>query len=916
MAFGLLAILIGGCGEQPAEEQPPPEVDVPAIEVVSGRYQVGRPGDVLAPIRVRVLDAEGQPMAGATVSFRVRAEPPERFGMTGGEAGLSVESAVTGADGAAATVPTLGARTGRVVVESQLVGDRAWPVLVPLWVYPPTVGSRRPLCVLSFNDFHAHLEPWGPQWDPQGGLARLASAILEIRAANAAAAIPTVVLNEGDDFENTLFQDEPGSFEALLLTWDRIGVDVYQVGNHDFHFGLPFLADKILFVRDQFADHGKGHPLRITWGNVDPSTLLPHVSDYADLFETAFEDPNDERLFQQTTVLDASGVRVGVIGVVTDAGVYTQVVGDPQFFRVLNAQSPDVQGMTFYNPDPRDSTYIGAAIDDLDSQDIDVIIVASHAGLGLGDRVNIPPGKDEHIAREGIGPVSGRAVDVILSGHSHVRLNHALFLDNPAGGRTGVLQGLEGGAFVARADLMVDTAGDTVQWVDSGLVQIDSSLPEDPPTAAVVETLRTGVDLRFPSRRASLGWSDTFLGSAERTRCAMGKLINAAFLHTVTPLQGAGQVFIPMVVPSTYRTHIHPGPIDLELAYQVLSMHKMDAVGSNDDTLAYVTFRPGRYDLSFFWLPQTVKEDLTVAEYAVELVHSLQDVLGDIMPSASGELSLDVVQLGRVSYLLDSTAPAFSRVVPGTVLVDGAPPDAEVEYRLVGAHSIITTLARTLEGFIIAEDAVTGEDVDSVVVRDPDTGEPFTDTGIPLYESLTGFLSDTVGPEAALPEELTIVTGDSFRTIQPDLTVNPPDISFRPRYPLPGDSVTVTVVVRNLGETPVESALVGLYWETTPWDRVDDPDDFSGLEGLPAGHLGSLELIDEQQLGVGAYPATVQVRFQWTVPEDLVPGYYSVGVRIANVECGELDPNTGAPFAEHTTANNAGRQRARLLRVW
>ncbi len=440
-------------------------------------------------------------------------------------------------------------------------------------VVPGEPGERaaeRPLCLLSFNDFHMHFEPWGPTWAPLGGLARLAAVLVAIREANREAGIPTVVFNQGDDFENTLFHDEPGAFESLMTTWDRIGVDFWQVGNHDFHFGVPFLADRILSVGDEFAAHEKGHPMVITWGNADPATLYSHVEAYADLFESDFDDPDDNRLFQQTAVLEVGGVRVGVIGVVTDAAVYTQVPGDPFFLQVLGASSPDAQGLTFLDPDPRESGYIAGAIDDLDGRGADVIVVNSHAGLGFGDRVNIPPGKDEHIARHGAGPLSGRAVDVILSGHSHVRTNHAIFVENSAGRHTGIVQALEGGVFVARVDLMVDTGSNRVQWVDSGLIQVDETSREDPECAEMVRTLASKVNARLPSRKEALAHSETFLGSRERTVSGMGRLINAALLHSLEPLQAQGDRFITLVVPSTYRTDIHPGPVDADLAYFVV----------------------------------------------------------------------------------------------------------------------------------------------------------------------------------------------------------------------------------------------------------------------------------------------------------------------------------------------------------
>jgi len=904
----LTMVLAVACGEGGSGPGVPADA---MLSIVSGNHQVGRAGEALEPLTVLATDGSGAPLAGLEVEFEGVALP-ERGLQVGCASGRLRATGRTDGQGLAATAWTLGPCAGAKQVEARLIGGRARPVRFHLIAYPTDPGSRKPLCVLSFNDFHMHFEPWGTAEHPLGGLSRLAALLLDLRAANAAAGVATVILNAGDDFENTLFQEEPGAFEALLQTWDRVGVDFWQVGNHEYHFGIPFFTDRILSVRDSFADHGKGHPLVITFGNVDPSALFDHVASYAAVFETGFDDPLDRVLFQQTAMIEAGGIRVGVLGAVTDAAVYTQVPGDPMFLKVVGAASPDAQGLAFLDPDPREDPYIGQAIDDLHARGADIIVANSHAGLGFRDRVNIPPGKDEHIARHGLGPTSGRAVDLIVSGHSHLRLNHAIFLDNAAGGQTGIVQGEEGGKFVTRSDLMVDTETNTVKWVESILVQVDGSAGEDPETETLVRELTQSLDQRLPTRKTELARAETYLSSRERTVCGMGRLINSSFLSSMGEVD---EELISFVIPSTYRTDIHPGGVDLDLAYQVLSMHKMDAEGINEDTIVSFAFSPGRYNISLMGLENTLKSDVTGLEYFVEAVHSLQDVLTDILPSAAGELSLEVVQFGRLSYVLDATAPAFSRVVPGSVLVDGVPPDADTVYRVAGAHSIVTTIARVMDSFISARDPVTDEVVEAVVIPDPETGEPFTDTGIKLYQSLEQYLADEVGAGAFIPGELTAVTGEVMRTVQPELTVNPVDIVHEPAGVGPGQGVTTTVRVRNIGETAVESATAALYLETTPWDRTDDPDGFEQLQGLPAGYTGSRQELGRDTTAVGAYPAVAEVSFEWTVPAGLPAGVYPIEVRISNVVGQGVDPNTSRAYSEFSSDNNRGRQRSRLLPV-
>ena len=160
-------------------------------------------------------------------------------------------------------------------------------------------------------------------------------------------------------------------------------------------FGVKFLGDIALGASETFTDGAKGHPMELTFGNVDPSTLIPEMQPYAGLFETDFSDREGLKLFQQTAVLDLGGMRIGVIGVVTSVAIYSQVPGNAGFMALIGAGNPYSQNMTFFKPDPRKNPhYINKAIDSLASQDVDVILVNSHTGLGFGDR-------REHPARKG-----------------------------------------------------------------------------------------------------------------------------------------------------------------------------------------------------------------------------------------------------------------------------------------------------------------------------------------------------------------------------------------------------------------------------------------------------------------------------------------------------------------------------------
>jgi hypothetical protein len=99
MLLVLGGLVAAGCSEDNGEEMTPPPDSV-LVEKVGGDDQVGETGRELPdPIVVRVLDAEGLGVEGATVAFAV----------TGGGGTLSASSLVTDSEGIASVLWTLGA---------------------------------------------------------------------------------------------------------------------------------------------------------------------------------------------------------------------------------------------------------------------------------------------------------------------------------------------------------------------------------------------------------------------------------------------------------------------------------------------------------------------------------------------------------------------------------------------------------------------------------------------------------------------------------------------------------------------------------------------------------------------------------------------------------------------------------------
>ncbi len=907
-SFLVLALLcFAGCGcgddddDNNAGDDDDTDDDANDIQVFliieDGNLQSGYVAEVLRKeLVVKAVNESGAPISGLTIIFkRLRGE-----GEGKGLVSFAPEEFITGDDGRAACEVQLGNTPGQLRIKVSLEGGGARPVIFHASIYPKPTETKKPICFLSINDFHTHPAPWGHPDDPQGGLARLAYLFKTIRENNDAVGIETVIIDAGDDFENTLFNDVPGFLEWLIASWDGMGVDLWQVGNHDFHFGIPFLTEKVLAAHENFSDGLKGRPMQVTFGNVDPSTIREDLVEYADYFETNFTDDAGEKLFQQSTILDAGPIRVGILGAVTDTGVYTQVPGDPAFLRAMGASNPFKENMTFFDPDPRKSGYIAKGIDSLIAEGADVVVVASHTGLGLGDRVNIPVGKDYLIAAYGQGLVTSHPVDLIISAHSHAQLNRPIMIQNPAGGITPIVQAKEGGLFAARVDAVVDIDRGGMDFIDSRLIQINSDLREDAEVAAEFAEWKLAANQQYGDWfEWELVESDVWLSHRAQTISGLGMLINDSFEWKLE--QEAMPVDASVAVPSLYRADIWPGTTTGDAAYDVLPLHKMDEDGHNPDSICILTFRPGILNASVLGVPGTWHWNTTAVEYVMEIVHVLPG-MAQLVPAFSHQLKIDVTQISGVSYDVDVTAPIFSRVVSGSVSVNGEAIDPERTYRIAMVHSLATTLAATMNTLILATDE-DGE-VAKILIDDPDTGESFTDTEIPIWQAFQEYLAAL--PGGIIEPENVTVDGRNMRTVQPDLAVNSTELNVS--NTIRGKRATISLRVRNNGFQIVKRATVRAFIDMTPWDLTDQDDGRSEYEGLSDGYLGSLKEIGHKQIHIGPHPHYLDMEFFWNVPADIPRGLYTAHIHVEDIRVDRLDPNTRAPYTDPFMDNNSGEQ--------
>jgi 5'-nucleotidase len=368
----------------------------------------------------------------------------------------------------------------------------------------PEAPAERPgvvkLRLLGVNDFHGHLEPPRPGI---GGAAWLAAHLDR-------ASVPdrTIRVHAGDmvgasPLLSSWFKDEP-TIEAV----NRMGFDVGTVGNHEFDEG----GDELLRL------------LRLA--------RFPYVA-----ANTRLSD-GGELLLPPYEIVERAGVRVGFIGVTT-----------PSTRRFLLAR----HAARFRFTDISDA--VNAWVPELRRRGVEAIVVLAHAG---------GPTQDESDAPEFVGEIvdetreMSSAVDVVIAGHSHSRLD--LRVPNPDGsGDKLVIEALSYGVAYDLVDLSIDPrTGDVVS--KTGRVagtEHDAGGP-DRDLAALVESYRTEL---APIAERVLGQAETEL---TRGGGSLGELVargERAFAGTD----------VALVSPGALRADIDAGPITYAELAQALA---------------------------------------------------------------------------------------------------------------------------------------------------------------------------------------------------------------------------------------------------------------------------------------------------------------------------------------------------------
>jgi 5'-nucleotidase / UDP-sugar diphosphatase len=424
------------------------------------------------------------------------------------------------------------------------------------------------LTILHTNDLHSHDQSFSERGKTLGGMARLAHLIRKYRAASP----HCLTIDAGDIFQGTpFFTIYKGEVEVEML--NRAGYDLYTIGNHEFDDGGNNLAKQLSKAR-----------FDVLSCNLDCQDL-----------------PALKAIIKPSEVKVIDGEKIGFVGAITPDINTLSLSREGAKLKVgtYHSSTAPERNLPWLAP-------IKEEVDKLTSEGINKIILITHCGTEV----------DKIIATE------LPAVDAIIGGHSHTRLDTPIVVEHKDGSHTLIVQTGCYSRNLGKFDLVFDKNGQVdMAETKYKLLKVDEKVPEDKdikdyladkeaPLSAMRQTI------------LSTAWAD-FDNNFRVMKCdsALGDLICDSF--ALSPEGKAEGTEIALENRGGIRSRIDKGPISLENVEEILPF---------DNHMIYATITGARlrkelehsidsatggkffdvYGLKFGWDPQKPKGEKLV----------------------------------------------------------------------------------------------------------------------------------------------------------------------------------------------------------------------------------------------------------------------------------------------------------------
>ena len=493
----------------------------------------------------------------------------------------------------------------------------------------PAPGTPGVVDIFNINDFHGRIDT-----DYTGKLGLSFACTLESSKATYGEG-NSVFLSAGDNIGASPFTSSSQQDNPTIDFLNALELKASAVGNHEFDKGYADLT-----------------------GRVEPRAQFPYLG--ANVTVAATGAP----ALESYTILDINGMKVGVIGAVTE--------------QTPSLTGPTSTGMLAFS-DPVDAVNkVAAQLTDGNAAngEADVLIAEYHEGATAGT----PDGAtiQQEIAAGGvfakIVTETSPKVAAIFTGHTHKE--YAWDAAAPGGGTRPILQASSYGSFLGHVQLKFDPATKALQSYAVQNIPVPSAPAATCPTTdpqyvaakAVLDpaVAQAKVEGQKPAGQVTADITTAYAGGKRDDRLSESTLSNLIAQSMVDVLNEPGRSGAQIGV-------MNPGGVRAELLYN----DGTNTTGEiNKGEAAAVT--------PFANTLQTI--ELTGAQFKLVLEQQWQrDKVGT--PITSGRPYLKLGLSENVTYTFDPDRPQDDRIT--SITVDGKPIDPAAKYTVVGASFLI-----------------------------------------------------------------------------------------------------------------------------------------------------------------------------------------------------------------------------------
>lgn len=407
--------------------------------------------------------------------------------------------------------------------------------------------SDEEITILFTHDTHDYLYPTttfeNGKLIEHGGAARLKTLLNQYMDEK------TIYVDGGDFAMGTLYQSAYTTDAYELRNLGMSGCAVTTLGNHEFDYGVLGLAQMLRAAMNSGDDLPQ-----IVQSNIDFSGELTKE-------QQELKSVMDDYGVKEYTTLMCGGYKIGIFGL---AGI-----------DCIECIQADINCID----------YIEAAkntVASLKKEGCDVIVALSHSGTE-GDGAN---GEDIDLAKK----VDG--IDLIISAHSH-----SIYTEPVTVGDTVLVSCGEYFKYLGKISFTMKSGKLSIN--DYRLIPIDSTVEEDPETAARIESYKYDINENYLAKEG-VKFDDVICHSNfnlisltemydTHQEYTMGNIIADSYLYEARR-NGINDIDVALVGLGTIRSSIKEGDITVADAFEICSLGVgADGSAGHPITTAYIT---------------------------------------------------------------------------------------------------------------------------------------------------------------------------------------------------------------------------------------------------------------------------------------------------------------------------------------